>query len=280
MRCVVSLLSLVCVVIIYFADQPGHYVLARDYLRTTAHHILYDKDVSVSGTGVLSTGDVSLMLPLHEWLPYWHVNAPVIRAGLIQSPLIQDAKIERCSFFSWSCFNVSIEERKPAFFAIVGGQGWVVGRDGGLIKPISAERIARYVQAGDVDSSSPGFVSTAVRLKIPVISGLLTADASPDVVRVRFGYLRRAMDVIEGVVGVPVSNLELSSANEIKVRFFGLGMTAVFDISAEDLWQEKPEKLTDRALRLKKLLEEFGTNRDRITSVDLAFDKIAVVTTR
>ncbi len=276
----VTILLLASVCFIYFADQPEHYAQVKKYISETIHHISYDKVVSIEGQKILSEEEVNKMLPMSETVLYWILNAPVISTQLRQSPLIQSADVQRCAFYTWSCFRVIVEERAPAFFAVVGSKGWVVGKDGGLIKPLAADKLSTYMQGGGVDENASRFVALAAQLKIPVIAGLLAQDASPDLIKARFTHLRKAMDAIEGELGIPISYLELGGGQQIKVRFFEKPFLAIFDVPPADIWDDQARQLVDRTKRLKKLLEEFGDKQDKIATVDLGFEKLAVVTTR
>ena len=280
MRFVVTSLVFLSILIISCVDQPRRYALARTWIVEHYHSLAYDKQIIISGQQLLSEEEVRKILPAEKPVSYWLLNGPVIESSLLQNPRIQHAAVSRCSLLSWSCFQVRVEERLPAFFAVVGNKGWMVGADGGVIKPVAARRPSDYVPAGPGEALSSEFIDIAARLRIPVVSGLLVEQDSPDMVRARFEQLKRALDVIEEESGLRVSYLEPGVNKSISVRFFDLYLTARFELDPQDLWKEKPEELADRARRLKKLLEEFGDKKDRIATVDLGFEKIAVVNTR
>lgn len=272
MRFRLTLLVVLCTAVLFFADRPQRWHATCASVGDWAQHLWYDKEIEITGTHFLPAEKVRALLPLQKSVPYWFLNGSLIEAELLQNPIIQRASVARCRTWSRACFRVAIEERVPAFFAWMGTRAWMVGNDGGVIKPVEPAWLRAYV--------SSGLAGDAAQLKIPVIGGLAAEDSSPDIVRARFAHVRRALDLIEKTVGIPVSSLELGDKQEMRVRFFGLGLTAIFDVSPEDIWGREPGILVDRAERLKRLLDEFGDKRDLIESVDLAFEKVAVVKAR
>jgi len=265
-----------CVVSLWIAEWPQSFSSFLRIWRAQWSDFLYQRRISLVGLHLLDASQVEALLPKERSNLWWLFRAAVIKAGLLSNPLIQQAKVERCNWWSIKCYKVEVLERKAGFFALLGQEGWLIGKDGGLIMPVSAAEIISYRKKGEEGGNS------ALRSElIPVVRGLWrSAEASSDVVRSRFEYVRRAIDVIEEAAGLKIVYLELGGGKDMTVKFAGLAMKAVFAAQPEGLWSDESPLLRDRALRLRRLIQELGPEIEQVESVDLGFEKIAVLRTR
>jgi hypothetical protein len=276
MRFVLTVLSICVVSLLLVADRPERYAAVRDEVAGLLQSVLYEREVQISGLKRLSESEIREILPRDHSTPWWLINGAIIETSLLGNSLIQKADIKPCGLFELSCFKLAIEERQAGLFAIVDDRGWLIGRDGGQIMPVTLEEIQRYQEGKEQQQVSK---QTSGR-RLPVVSGLRFKEESPDVIRARFERLRKAIDLIEESAGYTVRSIELTSNQELDVRFYGLSLKAVFDLSQDQLENADNSRLSDRAIRLKLLLKQFGDRRSAIESVDLAPEKMAVVKLR
>lgn len=252
----------------YFADQPRHWETVRGVLLAAYERVFYEKQVSISGLRVLSENDVRKLLPLDRSIAWWLANEAVIESNLQQNPLIREVKV---SPRGWGSFDLLVTERQAGFFALVGTEGWLIGKDGGTMLPLSkaeVEQLSGMSQAGEV----PGL------RRLPVVTGLLTENVSPDVMQARFEHMRHCLDVLEEGVGRPLLRVHLRAGPELEVQFRDLEAAVVFEVPLAKADEWDPSMLRDRAARLRELLKQLGDLAAQVQRIDMAFDRVAVVT--
>ena len=271
MRFVITSFITLLVATMYFVDQPAHWEKVSKKAQSELQRWLYDKDIAIEGLTLLPEQRVRAMLPVDRSVVWWKTNHALIEGQLLQSSLISRAALSECG---WGCFRVSIEERTPAFFTVVGNRGWIVGQDGGVIKPIAIEKITAYLDGGIAGGSGAASAGALGELQIPVVTGLLAGDGSSDIVRSRFEHVRNAVEIVQSVTGRRVATLEFVYGKELRMRFFEVPFPVVFAAGEE----ESDELLRDQSERLKHLIKELEGSLTSIRSVDLGFEKLAVIT--
>ena len=251
----------------YFADQPAHWMALSQLTARTVHRVFFEKRIQSEGVRVLAREEVLKLLPEQRSALWWAVNLPVIESQLRRSALIEQAKV---TVAGWKSFVVHIKERRAEFFVLVGSEGWLVGQDGGTIMPLSRDEVARL--SGVV----PDTESAGLR-RLPVVTGLVSGEISPDVMRSRFEHVRRALDVLQHSVGLPVEHLHLRQKKEIEVKFRGFDFRAIFELPIDQDGTWDAAVLRESGLRLQRIMSELGNLVVRVNQVDLAFDRLAVV---
>jgi len=251
----------------YFADQPAHWMALSQLTSRTIQRAFFEKQIRIEGIKVLSQEEVLKLLPGERSALWWAFNLPVIESQLRQSALIEEAKV---NVTGWKIFMVHIKERRAEFFVLVGSEGWLVGQDGGTIMPLSRDEVARL--SGVV----PNTESAGLR-RLPVVTGLVSGEVSPDVMRSRFEHVRRALDVLQHSVGLPVEHLHLRQKKEIEVKFRGYDFRSIFELPIDQDGSWDAAVLRESGLRLQRIMRELGNLVMRVNQVDLAFDRLAVV---
>lgn len=249
-----------CAGLLYSGNQTALWC-ARG-LRDGLVSFWYDKDLRFAGLRVLKEKDFPLQAQREHAVPWWFVNAPAVEAEILQNPMVSSVRMSRCHFWSWSCFDLNIQERNPVMLALVGERTWVVGDDGGFIAPLKGP-VAGTQQLSQSE--------VAELLGSPVVEGLVPDASPPEAIKPRLRYARQALGVLSAA-GLDVKTIKLRNNGEMEVRFRGRELVAVFSLSAEDM-----SRLDVEVLRLKRVLQEYGENAGRIAQIDLAFEKQAVV---
>ena len=253
-------LFLAYAVLLYRGNQTAVW-LARG-VRDGMVSFWYDKDLRFSGLKVLKEKDFPLIAQRGRAVPWWFVNAPAVEAEILQNPMVSSVRMSRCHVWSWSCFDLKVQERNPVMLALVGERTWVVGDDGGFIAPLKGPA------AGTQQLSQS---EVAELLGSPVVEGLVPDASPPETIKPRLRYARQALGVLSAA-GLDVKTLKLRNNGEMEVRFRGRELVAVFSLSADDM-----SRLDVEVQRLKRVLQEYGESSARIAQVDLAFEKQAVV---
>lgn len=238
----------------------SHGVNAWTQLSQRAHNFLYDKEVVFRGLERVSEERVRALLPTELSNITWLSSRGMVEGSLLSDPFIKSAEIEPCSM--WGCFSVTIHERAPRYVSYLKGSPWLVSEDGAFIGRLdqvrTTEDLVKYLK---------------VNSGLVYVDGDPAYSPSPDELRSRFLYLKSAIPVITSEVGKDVQSVSFDSSGDMVLRFSGVSFPVTFDYSGEDL-----SKLGRRARRLSVILSKFQGRKHLIEKVDLAFDRIGVIT--
>lgn len=263
MRFLITVLILIIVSSVLISRRPGFLAPALTTVEKSAHEFLEEKQIQLSGLELLDPIEVRKLLPMQKSFAWWRMNSDQVQRQLEQHALIQSALVRPCEQTSLRCFSVEIQERKPAFLARIGDKVWLLGADGGFMAPVPAAKASGGLEIG------PG-------RKAIWVKGVGDSSVSPETIRLKIQYVRKVVDLVEAGVSEKVSEVELLPTGETALRFQGLALNAIFDVNSESA----ANRISDEAARLQKLLQELGPRKADLAKVDLAFNKMAVVTMR
>lgn len=267
MRFVYSLLAVTAVLSGYFIYKPEQFEVTKKVVAQSYEDALIRKKISIEGVNVLRSDRIQEVLPNDRSILWWNLNRSTIEALLEKNPYIQNAEVRSCStvLFDWGCFVVSIEERLPAYLSLYGNNAVLLGEDGATIRTVDAQNLEDTLRRLLKPTAQPP----------KVLVGLLTPGASTDVTEARFRYLKSSINTIEDSATLRVERAELLQNGELSVRVSGKPFAVTFDDTSRD-----GERLKDEVKRLEKLLVELRGREDQVEKVDLAFNKMAVVSFR
>ena len=234
-----------------------------DAVSKRLHSFWYAKELVIAGLSRVAESEVRSLLPVDRSVPWWHGNLSTIAAQLSSLPGIQSASVERChGALAYRCFLVTVVERMPAYATILGGEGWILGKDGGFVKPLP------NVRTGD---DLFQFVEHAPEPLIG-IEGLDVPQQSLSLVAGRIHYIGELLAIIQGETSHEVQRVALSANGEAQVYLRDLPFAVTFGFGGDNR-----DQLKEEAQRFKMLLPKLTDRLDIIESVDLAFQKVAVV---
>jgi hypothetical protein len=267
----------VCFVLVVFASaaitmlsyvQPQLLVRAgiTPYLQATKRYIrqeLYERRILVEGLQSLDQQKVEESLAAYTTnIPFWFQQSSIVES-LKQHPLVADAAVTTCDGgFLSRCFRISITERIPQFIHMKGDQAVLLAHDGVSIAVIPAAELAASLEMM--------LAPDAPRPKI--IAGMITDDASPDQVRARFEYIKERFALLEKITGFQFSRLELLPDGELLAK----PSRATFVVQFDTSWGD-PKAFEDEVMRLKLILPEIREKLHEVQKIDLAYNKLAVV---
>lgn len=220
------------------------------------------KELRLYGMEVLREENLDLQDARGRSVAWWHMNLNSLRARLRQNSLVQDALLRRCPDRWWNCFEIEISERRPALLAFVGDRLWMVGDDGGFIGPVSS----KLLEAEDRQAKLALLGNPAL------VRGLLTEGASPDLLKSRLYYVQKALRIIEEEAKLRVGEVTLRLNGELEIQPAGAGFTVVFGTADQNL-----DEVRQEAARLAEVLARIRESLAAVESIDLAFNKRAVV---
>jgi hypothetical protein len=177
-------------------------------------------------------------------------------------PLVRTASLSRCRWWSWSCFELQIEERVPSYALLDGEKAVLFGDDGVAIAPVSLSAL----RAPTISFESREFPRPRI------ITGLLE-NRSPDSVTRGFEWTRERIDLIERESGQKIvrANVRIGESLQFRVERF----STAFTISEPRF--DGDVAIEQQALRLRSVIEHLGTRVQQVRSVDLGFRKLAVI---
>lgn len=226
--------------------------------------IAFKKDISVSGVHFVTEDEVKGSLPLNRSIFWWLVNSNEVVADIKAHRYVESAKVSPCSdliFDAWGCFRINIHEHQPRFIVKHDIGAWLTSSEGVFLKPISGDLKAEALDALQTEYG-----------ELTLVSGLSTKGASPDLVSVRFDYLRTTILIIEQELNRSISEATFSPNGELTVLLKESGLRARFAY-AEDNWGTLKESST----RLRTLMEELRGREATVELIDLSYQKLAVV---
>lgn len=233
-------------------------------------HLLYDKEIRFEGLSLVREEELRKLLPESSSVTWWLFNPREIETALLRHSLVQRATVRTCETFAvadWGCFSVAVEERHPAFAALIEDEVWILGQDGGLLFPVPRRLFENEPLVKVLSRYLARDVSATTHLKM-----LHVAGKSPDLIHARLSYTRKAVEIIERHSGLEVAMARCNRQGEIRVRFDNYPFEVLFDYA-----EDAPKTLTLEAERLAALVREFGQRSQTIELIDLAYNKLAVV---
>ncbi len=270
MRFVTSISFALITIGMIYLDNPEPLNRFANQSAQQVNHLLLDKNVSYEGLSYVRSEEIEVLLPMEKSIPWWLFNKSQIETGLLRHSLVKKALLETCDTFAiaeWGCFKVLIQERHPAYAALIEDEVWILGEDGGLLFPVSREQFDSQPLTKILSKNLARDVSSDVNLKI-----LQVAGSSPDLIHARLSYTRRALEIIEENSGLEAAMARCSHQGEIRIRFDNYPFEVLFDYS-----EDAPKTLALEAQRLAALLKEFGARAQTIELIDLAYNKLAIV---
>jgi len=245
---------------------PG-FIKIKSQLIASTHTLLYRKSVNITGLKLLSDADLKLEGYAERSNLWWLFNRAEIEQALRSNALIQEVNLSPCSLLSFSCFNLKIEERNPELLASMGKGIWLVGSDGGFISPIPGEesfnqKLKQLIQDKKIKSLNQNVI----------VTGLLPNDASLNILKPRFEYVKNAIGNIEAETALKVKKVQINDSGEMEVKFENFPFLAVFGVG-----QHSADRLGKEVRRLTRILKEFKGREENLQRIDLAFDALAVV---
>ena len=265
--------SISCAVItlgMIYLDNPAP--LDRFFVRRSEEleTILYQKNVQFKNLSLVRDSELSPLLPQDKSVPWWLFNKQEVETQLLRHSLVRKATVRTCdrlAITNWGCFAIDIEERQPAFAALIEDEVWILGQDGGLLFPVSHREFEQESLKKILSKHLARDMSADVRLKI-----LQVAGKSPDLIHARLSYTRKALEIIEQESKLEVAMARCSKHGEIRANFEGYPFEVIFDYA-----ENSPDTLATEATRLAALVAEFGQRAQAIKLIDLAYNKLAVV---
>ncbi len=224
--------------------QTPEYLL--DSLSSSLDDLFYTKEVRFDPELKEENSTLRDLLPLHSSTAWWLMNGSTISAILTQDARVQAANVGRCWGKLWGCFEIKITLREPAFVAELDGTSWIIGKDGGFLKPASA---------ADLNV-------------LPLVSGL---GSDLQGVKSWLDYLNRVLPIVQSESGLTVRSIKLMKNGELLLSFREGNFTARFDYVVDD-WA----RLKNEASRLRLLVAEMKGNISTVREFDLAYDRLAV----
>jgi hypothetical protein len=225
----------------------------------TVKRLRFHKEVRYQGLAVLEQGDLAALAPLERSNFWWELNRDGVGNLLSEHPLVKAVAVERCGGLRWGCFIVQVTERQPEFITEFGGKVWLVGADGAFMG-----RAPRSALADDTEARG--------RFNPVILSGVDFDKSSPDTLKARLDLIRATIEVVEAGVGRKVRAATLVGAGDVAVRLEDRPYTITFALPDGDT-----TRLKDEVARYLRLAEELGEKHRLVRSIDLAFERVAVV---
>ncbi len=264
MRLLLCVLLSLALLVAYLMEDEACVTSWREQVIGVVTPLLYERELRIVGAMVLSRKQIESMLPFAYSNVWWRTHLEQVPQELLKSPLVSAAEVRPCAAVSVRCFELKMEERKPAFIAVMSdaSKSWLVGQDGGFIAPLT------YKQFQDGVLKVLGEDGK----NLIVVRGLWDGQAAPDEVKARLSRLAEALKSLQLSSGFIIREVVLQDGTDIKVRFDNVSFPVVFELSAESL----PE-LPQKGSQLKRVVLELGDSQAKVKEVDFALKKMAVV---
>ena len=244
---------------VFVPSGPGGSPYAQ--LRQSTHAALYTVEVQIVGNHRVPEAAIRAALPKGGSIPWWRNSQSLVSSALLGNPQIESVHVSSCQG-RWDCFVVRVEERGSSYLSLTDEGAWIISKDGSFMEPVKSVK--------NFDDAK--IFAAAREQPLVLIKGVITKDMSPDAARGRVLYLNNAIPVIESELGRKVETIEMRESGELQVRLNGLPFPSIFDYAGSDM-----SLVGNRARRLALLLTRFQGKTHLISTVDLAFDKLAVV---
>ncbi len=259
MRTLIAALSVISIGTWGYAHFSG---ASKDFERAmanTVERIRFDKELRFQGLDLLERADLEALVPTERSNFWWEFNRGDVASSLREHALVSAVEVARCGTLEWGCFSVVVTERRPEFVTEFGGKAWLVSADGAFM--------GRAPRSALDESNTPRAAFNPVLLK-----GLDFDRSSPDTLKARLDLIRTAIAEIEAGGGEEVRTARLIGASDLEVRFESRTFTVTFGLPDGDT-----ERLRDEVARYNRVLEELGEKHRLVRSIDLAFERVAVV---
>lgn len=261
MRVLFTSLIASSVVLIHVLDNPGRISDGLELAKQRAISFLNTKEIRIDGLRLVPRDEVERVLPLNRSVGWWMLNETTIKARIAENPWIKSVQLSSCAgalIPKFGCFQISIEERKPRFLALVDDERWIIGEDGALIIPSKG--------------NAPGLSDETFRALVPLY-GLASRVMTPDRFQAQLQLAQTAIRVLERSVDLPVESITFEGRGDIAVDFATIPFPVIFGATAVDA----SPVIEDQGRRLKALLAQLKDRLPDIEKVDLAFSKVGVV---
>lgn len=256
-RAIIVLTSLVVAGVSYLhiSGRSAPYEAA---LAARVHRLAFSRELRFSGLEIVTEADLAPLLPSERSNLWWWWRRDTVAERLQHEKLIERARVEPCALPRWGCFEISLVERRPDFVTQIGDKAWLVDGDGEFMgrAPLTA-----------LDPAAPANPAAPV-----IVRGIDLSGDSPATARARLDIVQKAIDVIEEGSGERVRAATVIGARDLEVRFLGKSFTATFGLPDGDT-----VRLVDEVSRFARLHAELGPRERLVKSIDLAFDRVAVV---
>jgi hypothetical protein len=258
MRFLVTILVTAGVITLHAFDNPQGFERVWKWMTRSAESVLSDKEIRIEGLRTLARMEVEKLLPTDRSVAWWHANGTEVQTLLKKNPWVAEASVASCPetvASQWGCFVVSITEHVPTFNAALDGAEWAIAEDGSFIVPIR-------------DLKERSFNKQLV-----VVRGLASRANSPDLVRAQLAAASKLRAILEKEVGRSITTLDFQGHGDFSVMFRGLGFPIVFAAG-----KDAKVPLLEQGTRCAELLKRMRDRLGEIEKVDLAFDRVGVVT--
>jgi hypothetical protein len=246
--------------------------------------IVFPPEVELGGLELLTPEQILTKIPTARAYPWWLTHRNEIALELERDSMIKAARIERCSWSSFTCFRVDIVERRPAAVATMGmfkdgGKGrslsgchnskgvaalrsqWLIDDNGSYIKALE-----------EVPTEGPvrvQFQSGESRV-VPLVVGSGCSESEAHRLTEMLPRLVKTLAEIEEVVGRSPLAAQLLSDGGAELQFKGIAPLVKFSLDG-------PLAIAEQAARLRKLIDQAESTVQRSARVDLGFERVAVV---
>lgn len=227
--------------------------------------------IRVHGATRMTHAELLAGVPAEPTLVWWWLHNSEARASVAKHPWVADVAVAPCrDVGGLRCRELLIRERIPRFLVGIDGVVSLVAEDGRVLSSLPVSEDQAALARRELEDE-----------QLILVTGLFPArdEAGGDTER-ELRALARAVGVIESEVGLRVDTVKgkgsrqgaQGEANEIEVAFRSFPGVVTFTNGA------RGKVLIREAERLAKLLHQFGAKSHLLRSIDLSFDRLAVVT--
>jgi hypothetical protein len=240
-------------------------------------------EVHVHGATRVSISELLQGMPSDFSTWWWWLNKSEVKAIISRNPWVADLAIAPCrvgrSFFGeFSCREILIRERVPRFLIGSNGILSIAAEDGRILSTLPMSEDQALLARVELEDE-----------QLIIVTGVIS-DKSISTIEIekKIRLLSKAVSIIESEVGLRVDAIKGGSgisgetesgrvtdgmrASEIIVSFRGFPGVVTFSGEMNN------QVIVREATRLSRLLHQFGAKSHLLRSVDLSFDKLAVVT--
>ena len=258
MRVIFTIIIAISVIALHALDNPQRFGNLLSKICSSAATLWHEKEVRIDGLSLLSRIEVEKLLPLDRSVAWWRLNDTEIQSRLERNPWVGKTSISSCSegrAADIGCFIVSVTERTPTFVAFVDSAQWIIDRDGSFIAPLN-------------DLRGRDFKGRLISVR-----GLASRVSSPDMLRAQLSAASRLLEIIEKEVGRPITALEFLGQGDFAVALKGLSFPVIFAAG-----KDAKVPLVEQGARCSELIKHIGGRISEVAKIDLAFDRVGVVT--